>query len=152
MWELDTKEGWVLKNWGFRTVVLEKTLEKPSRLLRLSNKPLNPKGNQPWLFIGRTDAELRYFSHLMWRADSLEKTLMLGKIEGRKRRGWQRMRRLDGITISIDVSGSKLQEIEKNRESRDAAIQGVSKSWTRVRDWIVTTIEIGGGWTLIRNF
>ena len=91
MWELDHKEGWVLKNWCLLTVALEKTLE--SSLDCKEIKPVNPKGNQPWIFIGRTDAEvlqyfkLQYFGHLMWRADLLKKTLMLGKIEGRKRRG-----------------------------------------------------------------
>ena len=85
MWELKHKEGWASKNWCFRTVVLEKTLES-----LLDNKPVNPKGNQPWIFIGRTDADqstkTQCFGYLMWRADSLEMTLMLGKIEGRRRR------------------------------------------------------------------
>ena len=82
MWELDHKEGWPLKNWCFWIVVLEKTLESP---LDCKIKPVNPKGNQPWLFIGRTDVKLKlqYFGHLMWRADSLKKTLMLGQIEGK---------------------------------------------------------------------
>ena len=84
MWELDHKEGWGPKNWCFWTVVLEKTLESP-----LTCKEINPKGSQSWIFIRRTDAALKllYFGHLMWRTDSLEKTLMLGKIEGRRRRG-----------------------------------------------------------------
>ena len=91
MWELDHKEGWVLKNWCFWTVVLEKTLESPLDSKEI--KPVNLKGNQPWIFIARTDAEAEapYFGHLMQRTDSLEKTLMLGKIEGRRRRndrGW----------------------------------------------------------------
>ena len=92
MWELDHKESWALKNWYFWTVVLEKTLESP--LVCKEIKPINPEGNKSWIFIGRTDAEAEtpHFSHLMWRTDSLEKTLMLGKIESRRRRGWQRMR------------------------------------------------------------
>ena len=87
MWELDCKKGWVPKNWCFWTVVLEKTLESPLACKEI--KPVNLKGNQPLVFIGRTDAEAeaQYFGHLMWRADSLAKTLMLGKIEGKRRRG-----------------------------------------------------------------
>ena len=92
MWELDCKESWVPKNWCFWTVVLEKTLESP--LDCKGTQPVHPKGDQSWMFIGRTDAEAEYFGHLMWRADSLEKTLMLCKIEGRKRRGRQRIRLL----------------------------------------------------------
>jgi len=82
MWELDHEEGWAPKNWCFQVVVLGKTLESP--LDGKEIKPVNPKGNQPWIFIGRTDtkAEAPYFGHLMWRDDSLEKILMLGKIEG----------------------------------------------------------------------
>ena len=98
MWELDWKESWVPKNWYFWTVVLEKTLE--SSLDCREIKPSNPKGNQSWKSFGRTDAEAEspILCHLMWRTDSLEKTLMLGMIEGRRRKGQQRMRRLDGIT------------------------------------------------------
>ena len=98
MWELDYKESWVLKKWCFWTVVLEKTLESPLDCKEI--KPINPKGNQSWIFIGRTDAEAEapYFGHLIRWTDSFEKTLMLGKTEGRRRRGWQRMRWLDGIT------------------------------------------------------
>ena len=104
MLELDHKESWVPKNWCFWTVVLEKALE--SHLDCKEIQPVHPKGDQSWVFIGRTDAglKLQYFGHLMWRADSFEKTLMLGKIEGRRRRGWQRMRWLDGITDSMDMS------------------------------------------------
>ena len=101
MWELDHKESWVLKNWCFQTSVLEKTLESPLDCKEI--KPVHPKGNQSWIFIGRTDAEAE--TPILWppdAADSLEKTLMLGKIEGRRRRGQQRMRWLDGITDSMD--------------------------------------------------
>ena len=133
-WELDHKESWALKNWCFWTVVLEKTLESPLNSKEI--KPVNPKENQPWIFIGRTDAEvkLQYFGHLMRRADSLEKTLMLGKIEGR-RRGQQRMRWLDGIIDSMNMNLSKLWEMVKHREPWHAAIHGVAKSWTWLSDW-----------------
>ena len=79
--------------------------------------------------------KLQYFGHLMWRADSLEKTLMLGGIVGRKRRGWQRMRWLDGITYSMEVSLSELQELVMDREDWRAVIHGVTKNWTRLSDW-----------------
>ena len=104
MWVSDHKEGWVPKNWCFQTVVLEKTLESPTDCKEI--KPVNPKGNQPWIFTGRTVTEAENpaeAGHLMWRADSFEKILMLGKIAGRRRRGWQRMRWLDGITDSTDI-------------------------------------------------
>ena len=100
-------------------------------------KPVNPKGNLPWIFIGRTDAKAEAPIHwpLMWRADSLEMTLMLGKIEDRKRRGWQRVRRLDGITDSMDMSLSKLQERVKDREARCATVHEVVKSQTQLSDF-----------------
>ena len=95
MWQLGHKEGWGPKNWCFWTVVLEKTLESPLDCKKI--KPVNPKGNHPECPLELLMLKFKYFVHLMRRADSLEKTLMLGKIEGRRRRGWQRMRWLGGI-------------------------------------------------------
>ena len=131
MWEFNHKEVWAPKNWCFWIMVLEKTWES----LGLPG-PVNPKGISPEYSLEglMLRLKLQYSGYLMWRVNSLEKTLMLGKIEGKRRRGEQRMKWLDGINDSVDMNLSKLQEIVKNREAC-AAVHGVSKSQTQLSDW-----------------
>ena len=124
MWELGHKESWEPKNWCFWPVVLEQALEIPLDCKEV--QPVNPKGICPEysLEVPMLKLKLQYFSHLMQRADSLEKTMILGKIEGRRRRGWKRMSCLDSITDSMDMNLSKFLEIVKYRERWQAVVHG----------------------------
>ena len=133
---------WAPKNWCFWTVVLEKTLESPLDCREI--QPVNHKGNQSWIFIGRIDAEAE--ATVLWPPDVksrlIEKALMLGKIEGRKRRGQQRIRLLDGVTDSMNMSLSKRWEMVKDGKAWCIVVHGVTKSWTWLSDWTTTATMI----------
>ena len=135
MWELDYKESWVPKNGCFWTVVLEKTLEVPWTARRSNQsilKEISPGCTLEGMML---KLKLQYFGHLMWRADSFEKTLMLGKIEGRRRRGQQRMRKFNCITDSMVMGLGKIRQLLMDREAWHSAVHGVAKSRTWLSDW-----------------
>ena len=141
MWELDHKEGWALKNWCFWTVMLEKILESPLDCKEINQsilKEISPEYSLEGLML---KLKLQSFGHLMWRTDSLEKTLMLGKIEGGRRRRRQWMRWLDGITDSMDMIRVN-PGVGDGQVAWCAIVHGVTKSRTQLSDWTETELML----------